>query len=198
MVEDSVSIPFKRESGSKEIEDDVTVVVSAEVSIPFKRESGSKVEEEEAGSAGFFGVSIPFKRESGSKVGIGVLITMIGQEFQFPSNGKADPKQGDGQIDYDHFFVSIPFKRESGSKVLSILAFFAAFLACFNSLQTGKRIQSENETENENAVEEFQFPSNGKADPKVYLYDLDLLKGKRVFQFPSNGKADPKLIRRQQ
>ena len=63
-----VSIPFKRESGSKEISRQRIKLGSITVSIPFKRESGSK---------GLFlyptgfpcdCVSIPFKRESVSKV----------------------------------------------------------------------------------------------------------------------------------
>ena len=37
---------------------------------------------------------------------------------------------------------------------------------------------------------EFQFPSNGKADPKVEAEEKKMRRIK--FQFPSNGKADPK------
>ena len=61
-------------------------------------------------------VSIPFKRESGSKDNAGPIITSIVN------------------------LVSIPFKRESGSKVF-ISPTRTTVAYCFNSLQTGKRIQ---------------------------------------------------------
>ena len=61
-------------------------------------------------------VSIPFKRESGSKGTIKSLVVL--------SSG-----------------VSIPFKRESGSKVLND-HHESEDAVRFNSLQTGKRIQS--------------------------------------------------------
>ena len=39
----------------------------------------------------------------------------------------------------------------------------------------------------------FQFPSNGKAYPKIpESGDLELITRVFVFQFPSNGKAYPK------
>ena len=63
-------------------------------------------------------------------------------------------------------------------------------LTCFNSLQTGKRIQSDSNVHLIVREYEFQFPSNGKAYPKVTVTTPDGLKKK--FQFPSNGKAYPK------
>ena len=88
-----VSIPFKRESVSK-----VGFVLmigcgkSETVSIPFKRESVSKGESydtiEECNR-----VSIPFKRESVSKVPKTLTtLTRPPKPFQFPSNGKVYPK----------------------------------------------------------------------------------------------------------
>ena len=43
----------------------------------------------------------------------------------------------------------------------------------------------------------FQFPSNGKADPKKHTWLTPTHKCDNVFQFPSNGKADPKHLYRQ-
>ena len=37
----------------------------------------------------------------------------------------------------------------------------------------------------------FQFPSNGKAYPKLFIGTEPIAAGK-AFQFPSNGKAYPK------
>ena len=61
-----VSIPFKRESGSKGRRGNHLTVNPCRVSIPFKRESGSKEKYELRILVGG-NVSIPFKRESGSK-----------------------------------------------------------------------------------------------------------------------------------
>ena len=61
--------------------------------------------------------------------------------------------------------VSIPFKRESGSKAERFRVEDAQDDG-FNSLQTGKRIQRAVIERNNVTVTEFQFPSNGKADPK--------------------------------
>ena len=61
------------------------------VSIPFKRESTSKLVTNEVGSVDLCKVSIPFKRESTSKLSSCVCNVCNGNEFQFPSNGKAHP-----------------------------------------------------------------------------------------------------------
>ena len=113
-----VSIPFKRESVSKEDLVVVKTIGAAEVSIPFKRESVSKGRESLAklksrkclfqfpsngkaypkspasSEAMIFSnrVSIPFKRESVSKETFNIVPTKPGGSFQFPSNGKAYPK----------------------------------------------------------------------------------------------------------
>ena len=64
--------------------------------------------------------------------------------FQFPSNGKAYPKQGPGFDSQQlHSFVSIPFKRESVSKDCETETDSDDSGCGFNSLQTGKRIQSD-------------------------------------------------------
>ena len=65
-------------------------------------------------------VSIPFKRESRSKVPVGVNAQAEygASKFQFPSNGKADPKE-----------------------IMKNLNLNMALMLRFNSLQTGKQIQ---------------------------------------------------------
>ena len=89
----------------------------ATVSIPFKRESLSKVARITDDTHEYWGVSIPFKRESLSK-------------------GNARSQRRNAR-------VSIPFKRESLSKeVATALGLTLALVFRFNSLQTGKPIQS--------------------------------------------------------
>ena len=110
--------------------------------------------------------------------------------------------------------VSIPFKRESVSKVV-ISTPMQVKINSFNSLQTGKCIQSEADEKALSAGILFQFPSNGKVYPKEYseehLSEIascfnSLQTGKCIqrscavtktdpvvrFQFPSNGKVYPK------
>ena len=64
---------------------------------------------------------------------------------------------------------------------------------CFNSLQTGKCIQSEDLRMFGGEVPPvFQFPSNGKVYSKFYNYKRRCGHG-RKFQFPSNGKVYSKV-----
>ena len=94
-------------------------------------------------------VSIPFKRESVSKA------------FRNP---QPLPKTE----------VSIPFKRESVSKV-NAWSLLREAMERFNSLQTGKRIQRLGDCFFTNTIKGFQFPSNGKAYPKLKNYSRKLL-----------------------
>ena len=71
----------------------------AHVSIPFKRESGSKDWQRPALFSLHLRVSIPFKRESVSEQSstIPIIVALLGM-FQFPSNGKAYLNPTDEQI----------------------------------------------------------------------------------------------------
>ena len=115
------------------------------------------------------------------------------QKFQFPSNGKAYPKQAlycyvDGRQ------VSIPFKRESVSKAVRNLQSDGTTTFCFNSLQTGKRIQSlASALGNEENISCFNSLQTGKRIQRENCDDARSIDG--VFQFPSNGKAYPKQER---
>ena len=87
--------------------------------------------------------------------------------------------------------VSIPFKREGISKVPKNLEAMKELLKSFNSLQTGRHIQSIELAKGVTHHNEFQFPSNGKAYPKA-INPSKTAHFDRMFQFPSNGKAYPK------
>ena len=140
-----VSIPFKREGGSKQsneiskyrtytsfnslqtgrrfqTEKVLEMVLAKKVSIPFKREGGSKQIVHNVRTNGNGSVSIPFKREGGSKLkkSNSFAVRSGGKRFQFPSNGKAVQNYYEefNLIAFDQ--VSIPFKREGGSKPLLI------------------------------------------------------------------------------
>ena len=111
-------------------------------------------------------VSIPFKREGASKL-IAILVITFGG------------------------CVSIPFKREGASK-LEFKSFWKTLQSTrFNSLQTGRRIQTRKKfcfsVQNHHV---FQFPSNGKAHPNIER-KVESIIGRDGFQFPSNGKAHP-------
>ena len=113
-------------------------------------------------------------------------------EFPFPSNGMAQPKSVSqailliklllrfhslqtGRHSQSHIakrrcgakFVSIPFKREGIAKV---------YRFSYDFLDTT----------------EFQFPSNGKAQPKRMENPVSIPTQLTEFPFPSNGMAQPK------
>ena len=135
-----VSIPFKRESGSKDKFDSsqgtrFSSFNSLQTGKWIQRESKKYI------SSWWYSVSIPFKRESVSKEKIWFYVFHL------------------------ETYVSIPFKRESGSKV-ECLYQGSKVIKGFNSLQTGKGIQSEPPRIETKNLHEFQFPSNGKVYPK--------------------------------
>ena len=139
-----VSIPFKRESLSKDWAVRYLHLImwvgfnSLQTGKPIQRLSSSST----SGDLMFF-VSIPFKRESLSKVNVYLIKSDASESFNSLQTGK--PIQSVGlDLDKQHLFtlfVSIPFKRESLSKVW-FRATKTLRLNCFNSLQTGKPIQS--------------------------------------------------------
>ena len=142
----------------------------ATVSIPFKRESVSKATPL---SSAEFSEVVVFQFPSNGKaypknpLNLELEAATTLPMFQFPSNGKAYPKSAaHAMAIYSYMQVSIPFKRESVSKDHT--------RSTRNAWQT-----------------QFPFPSNGKAYPKENLLKIDA-KGDR-FPFPSNGKAYPKI-----
>ena len=166
------------------------------------------------------GVSIPFKRESVSKVKAPKKLPAYQIKFQFPSNGKVYPKENIERSETaareegfnslqtgkciqrscgamtnhtaNHEAVSIPFKRESVSKV-KVLPITTLDGSCFNSLQTGKCIQSCFGICRSGKLIKFQFPSNGKVYPKIEKTRSRQNSAYAIqFQFPSNGKVYPK------
>ena len=126
-------------------------------------------------------------------------MNLLKEMFPFPSNGKADPKAGLDADFVEGTRVSIPFKRESLSKVNTISVCEARQYISFNSLQTGKPIQSRGipiVPDKNCDTNGFQFPSNGKAYPKMEMFGDKSLSRWDAFQFPSNGKAYPKITLR--
>ena len=140
------------------------------VSIPFKRESGSKVDRMVQLNILTARVSIPFKRESGSKDHSLRVAWQEANKFQFPSNGKADPKSRADVRNTNNGTTTFQFPS--------------------NGKADPKRKKKRSRT---GALSGFQFPSNGKADPKAPAWLVTTIVHE-WFQFPSNGKADPKIV----
>ena len=140
-------------------------------------------------------VSIPFKREGIYKAKQRWNGRKLGTTFQFPSNGKAYTKGYPKKTSQTYYYVSIPFKREGISKemmqILQMLArsgfqfpsngkAYTKSLSwystanrrqyCFNSLQTGRHIQSAIWNDPRTNDWKFQFPSNGKAYTKAFRF----------------------------
>ena len=161
----TVSIPFKRESLSKDVRSDHNQRSGKRFQFPSngkvypKTRSGTQLTMKHKGFNSLQ-TGKPIQSERASEVEK-ILIRM----FQFPSNGKAYPKVLEGEKRCEKIWVSIPFKRESLSKVDRYDAYIKLL--------------------------EFQFPSNGKAYPKTQPL-ISLRNCSIKFQFPSNGKAYPK------
>ena len=141
------------------------------VSIPFKREKTIQ-RQQRCRWLGWrvFKVSIPFKREKLSKDDLtDGMYSWFFPMFQFPSNGKNYPKLGKGACGcVSVLTVSIPFKRENLSKGESSQRANDPKVISFNSLQTGKPIQSTiPQYRQQRGTIRFQFPSNGKTYPKI-------------------------------
>ena len=91
--------------------------------------------------------------------------------------------------------VSIPFKRESISKALSKQG-KRLIKRSFNSLQTGKHIQSSVKAKHDAANARVSIPFKRESISKgIHLGD-DRFGFRHMFQFPSNGKAYPKGTQR--
>ena len=116
----SVSIPFKRESGSKESGEKVTSGdCNRRVSIPFKRESGSKVAitPKTAGDVPFRFNSLQ-ARKADPKTKLNAAKNPNCSCFNSLQAGKRIQSQNCKTVaQLIKVLVSIPFKRESGSKV---------------------------------------------------------------------------------
>ena len=113
--------------------------------------------------------------------------------FQFPSNGKAYPKFCTEFTFYNIKNVSIPFKRESVSKECFVNSFDMCFWFCFNSLQTGKRIQS-NLCSILSGVRKVSIPFKRESVSKEKCRTLVVaLLVVLLFQFPSNGESVSKV-----
>ena len=136
------------------------------VSIPFKRESSSEhvlpIREKSV-------VEFPFP--SNGKVVPNVKLIYAednhNEEFQFPSNGKVVPNltyNDKNKLSYHLSLVSIPFKRESSSELLHK---FLKILKICVSIPFKRESSSElDKIElNQNKIDAFPFPSNGKVVP---------------------------------
>ena len=118
------------------------------------------------------------------------IVSEVSEPFQFPSNGKAYPKIGVGAGMPPPNLFQFPSNGKAYPKLLVVIGIATLTPTSFNSLQTGKRIQSSGR-QLFRGYRVFQFPSNGKAYPKISKKLRD--SGISIqFQFPSNGKAYPK------
>ena len=213
-----VSIPFKRESVSKVKMIREGIVYQPKFQFPSNGKVYPKLKSPWQDEKNYK-VSIPFKRESVSKGDIEKMnLVPRSIEFQFPSNGKVYPKTTETVSPVAvSSLVSIPFKRESVSKDSDIAQGLIGNVVSFNSLQTGKCIQSWAVsimvgimTVSFNSLQTgkcIQSMFNSKSVIKRYNLSFNSLQtgkciqsqgfpkiifGDTEFQFPSNGKVYPK------
>ena len=164
-----VSIPFKRESVSKETQS-------------MRRRPGKDV-------AGFNSLQTGKCIQSAKATAHNNIAKRL---FQFPSNGKVYPKITRVPRHQLHLLsqVSIPFKRESVSKVKMRMPLGCSTYICFNSLQTGKCIQRKIMECQRQEFASFNSLQTGKCIQSDF--DLGTVDEEEKFQFPSNGKVYPK------
>ena len=112
-------------------------------------------------------------------------------KFQFPSNGKADPKftvkRGDQRATFEFQFPSNGKADPKGKRT----EYTTDDKGKFQFPSNGKADPKADYGQVVVKLNQFQFPSNGKADPKSTVNNIRK-KLWNEFQFPSNGKADPK------
>ena len=92
-------------------------------------------------------------------------------------------------IFFGRFF---PIKREGTFRPSSVTEAYASGSICFDSLQTGRHIQTYTDAQIARREQiAFRFPSNGKAHSDA----IGVYGGRSIdrFRFPSNGKAHSDL-----
>ena len=108
--------------------------------------------------------------------------------FQFPSNGKARGNRIHWKYLWRRVWVSIPFKREGTWKPSFVVDYRCWwFTLCFNSLQTGRHVETDESVINYSHEDRFHSLQTGRhveTFRATVTEDLEL-----GFQFPSNGKA---------
>ena len=111
--------------------------------------------------------------------------------FQFPSNGKAYPKEMARFLisNADLSFNSLQTGKHIQSEVDRI---DRNQIIRFNSLQTGKHIQSEVDRIDRNQIIRFNSLQTGKQIQRQLEEKYSALLDTPSFNFPSNGKADTK------
>ena len=131
------------------------------VSIPFKRE-GTFRRSPGPRRRRALCVSIPFKREGTFRPNFRAKRDFAGAGFQFPSNGKAHSDRQRQRRTRRHAlcFNSLQTGRHIQT---TIEAGQYREGMCFNSLQTGRHIQTYLTQAKDEIKSTFQFPSNGKA-----------------------------------
>ena len=122
-------------------------------------------------------VSIPFKRESVFRVNMWLTETCMRMFlFQFPSNGKV---YSEVNVQISMCANCLMFQFPSNGKVYSEIAYGndeTVQKLRFNSLQTGKCIQSLTLWNTwKSKRKRFQFPSNGKVYSEIYFTCMIIL-----------------------
>ena len=143
------------------------------VSIPFKREGISKAEKYDEHMETVIEFQFPSNGKAYPKINQAIRTYKL-LKFQFPSNGKAYPKATYGTDKTPVTDVSIPFKREGISKGFTQLYQKPLPAMRFNSLQTGRHIQSGRRPRNGervvicfNSLQTGRHIQSGQADIKV-------------------------------
>ena len=138
------------------------------VSIPYEPEAtGRLCRSELCSRSSHIKFQAPTNRKPQADMKYGKLINELGDMdmFQFPTNGKAhSDSHKQGCLCYSPFSVSIPYEREGTFRqIVHFTQIFKYHHKSFNSLRTGRHIQTGLTINNVRGGIVFQFPTSGKA-----------------------------------
>ena len=121
-----------------------------------------------------------------------VSVSIVAKKFQFPSNGKGfpnDPQRQFWRSCSDRSFNSLQTGKAFRTRRIemkNLLVF------CFNSLQTGKAFRTHKRTNNKDETNNVSIPFKRERLSELMVPFLWL--GITEFQFPSNGKGFPNIF----
>ena len=114
--------------------------------------------------------------------------------FQFPTNGKVS---SDTRVRVGNKVDALSFQFPTNGKVSSDTSEITAVTdvtESFNSLRTGRYLQTANDDSQPEQQPTFQFPTNGKVSSDTLFFNF-LEDTGCSFQFPTNGKVSSDVSR---
>ena len=186
-----ISIPFKpeRKHIARDVEAVFIIIDDQMFPFPSNGKAEHKSHRQRATRATVERVSIPFKRETTSQAQLCLEPETRRSAFRFPSNGNAYRKRaaeiGDSQVEMFRF----PSNGKPHRKISWFNAYSVGQTWAFRFPSNGKEEHKRGERRTtRNPRHLFRFPSNGNAHRKETAVRISQQEAVEMFPFPSNGK----------